>query len=136
MTISRSWKIGLCLTAIFLAGIVTGVMVTAKVVQSVIARRTGMEKWAEIVMKNYQRRLKLTPEQTQKLKPVFDQAAAELGKVRDNTATEIWAIMRQANQEVSRELTPGQEKIFDQMRQEFRAKMRERFHALPSADGR
>jgi Spy/CpxP family protein refolding chaperone len=118
----QNLKIIACLVAIFGAGIVTGSLVTLKVVKTVAEKRNNLDHWATNALKDYQTRLKLTPAQTDKLRPVFDQAATDLRRVRSDTMRDLFGVFRQINDQVSVDLTPEQQKRLEEMRKGFMAK--------------
>lgn len=124
----RHWKVILSLLAIFIAGTVTGSFLTVRAIR-MFANRNAMgpliplsPKWQSVAMKNYERRLKLTPEQMDKLRPAFEQAGNELGGVRTNTMTDVGMIIRRLNLQVEASLTPEQHDEFEKMREENRAR--------------
>lgn len=119
MSWTRHWKIGICLVAIFAAGAVTGAMVTVRVVKQYIARQSNLERWTASTMKDYERKLALTPEQAVKLKPVFEDAARELRDIRASSAAGTIQVLRRMNEDVGRELNPEQQKKLDDLKREF-----------------
>ena len=124
MSITRHWKIGVCLVAIFIAGAVTGAMITVRVAKNYIARQSNLERWAASALRDYEKRLNLTPEQAAKLRPVFDSTAKRLHEVRAETGRETLVVLRDMNDEVSRELTPDQQKRLEDIKKDFLARWR------------
>ena len=129
MSVLRHWKIGICLAAIFIAGAVTGAVVTVRVAKQYIARQNNLERWTAATMKDYERKLDLTPEQAEKLKPVFEQAARELRDVRTTSATSTIQVLRRMNEEVSHDLNPAQQKKMDDLKKEFLTRWRNQHNA-------
>jgi len=135
MSLGRHWKIGLCLVAIFAAGAVTGAMLTVRMVKAYIARQATLDRWAGNAMKDYQKKLDLTPAQAEKLKPVFEEAAKELREIRSNTTSNTIQVLRKMNEDVSRDLTPEQQKKLDEIKREFVARLRAQHNAKLPRDG-
>jgi Spy/CpxP family protein refolding chaperone len=131
MNVLRHWKILLSLVAIFLVGAVTGGLLTLQVVKHEIRKRTDPQTWATTTLKQFQQRLELSPEQADKLRPIFDQRAEDLKQIRNNTVRDLLLIVQETNEQVDRELTPEQQAKFDQLKQELRNQLRERFKARP-----
>ena len=130
MSFLRHWKIVFALCALFLVGAVTGSMLTIRVVkkklhEQELARQKLQETggWAMVTYKMYQERLKLTPEQEEKLKPAFTQAGEELRTIRRTTMRDIFGVIRTVNVEVEKELTPEQMEEFHKLREEIRERM-------------
>lgn len=132
MSFLRHWKIMLCLVAIFAAGAVSGGMVTLRLVKKAVGRNLNPDGWSSAAMQAYRKKLKLTPEQIQKIQPAMDQAAQEIRAIGGNTTMEIFSVVVQMNDKVAQELTPEQQKLFEEMKQEFRAKWKDRGAARPA----
>jgi uncharacterized membrane protein len=124
MSLLRHWKIGICLVAIFITGAVTGAMVTVRLAKQYIARQATLERWTASTMKDYERKLALTPEQSEKLRPVFEQAARELREVRATSASNTVQVLRRMNEDIGRDLTPAQQARLDDLKREFVSRWR------------
>ena len=131
MNFLRHWKIMLCLAAIFAAGLVSGSMVTLRIVKRAAGRSLNPDAWSAAAMQAYRKKLKLTPEQITRIQPAMDQAAQEIRTVGGNTRMEIFSVVIQMNDRIAQELTPEQQKLFEDMKQEFRAKWKDRAAARP-----
>jgi len=123
MSVLRHWKIVVALTGLFIVGVVTGSVMTVKVIKFFVAKnaRENIE-WPQTTFRDYQKRLKLTPEQQEKLRPVFMEAGSELRAIRRDAGLVYWRL----NRDVEKELTPEQQKEFEKIREELRAKFEER----------
>ncbi len=132
MSFLRHWKIMLCLAAIFVAGLVSGSLVTLRIVKKAAGRTLNPGAWSSAAMQAYRKKLKLTPEQIKKIQPAMDQAAQEIKAVAGNTRMEIFSVVVQMNDRVAQELTPEQQKLFEEMKQEFRAKWKDRAVTRPT----
>jgi len=129
------WKIILTMLAIFTAGTVTGSMVTVRVIKNVVTQRTAPDYWATGLMREYERRLELTPAQTPKVRAVVERAGSELRRVRTTVGTEIAQVVRAAQEDVARELTPEQLVKFGELRREQRQRFLQRLTDGPTPKG-
>jgi uncharacterized membrane protein len=120
MSFLRHWKIAVLLLALFVMGVVTGAALTVAIVKKKIAEN---DNWQVTTYRLYKQRLKLTPEQEEKLRPTFTLAGEELRAVRRETMRDIFGIIRRVNVEVEKELTPEQLVEFDKLREEIRTRM-------------
>ncbi len=120
MSFLRHWKIAVLLLALFVMGVVTGAALTVAIVKKKIAEN---DNWQGMTYRLYKQRLKLTPEQEEKLRPTFTLAGEELRAVRRETMRDIFGIIRRVNVEVEKELTPEQLVEFDKLREEIRTRM-------------
>lgn len=123
MSFLRHWKIAASLIALFIVGMVTGAVLTVAVVKK-IARDN--DNWPVATYRLYKKRLKLTPEQEQKLRPTFELAGEELRGIRRDTMHDIFEVIRRANVEIEKELTPEQKVEFDKLREDIRKHLEER----------
>jgi uncharacterized membrane protein len=124
MSILRHWKIVLCIGAIFVVGAITGGALTLKAVHTTILRtvvRNGLfGDWPNSTMKRLQARLKLRPEQVQKIRPILEDTGKELKGTTREAFGQIVSITTRNNEMVAQELDPEQRRIFDQMNEETR----------------
>jgi Spy/CpxP family protein refolding chaperone len=98
----RHWKIALCMAAIFVAGGVTGSVLTVRAVRAFVNRQATPEAWLTTMVRGYEKKLKLTSEQAQKLKPSFDQAGMELRRARASTMMDYVEIVQRLQEEIGR----------------------------------
>ncbi len=120
MNTSSRLKIVVSLMGIFVMGGITGNILSPR---KVVAESAPLiEKWPAATLKSYEDRLKLTPEQMEKLRPVFSETAVELKRVRAQTVAEIIRVKKQMNGKVAQELTPEQQVEFEKMLDEMRVK--------------
>ena len=122
----------LCLAAIFIAGIVSGSMITLRLVKKTAGRNLNPDGWSSAAMQAYRKKLKLTPEQITKIQPAMDQAAQEIRAIGGDARMEIFSVVVHMNDQVAQELTPEQQKLFEEAMQEFRAKWKDRAVARPA----
>ncbi|MBI3878755.1 MAG: hypothetical protein HY301_01655 [Verrucomicrobia bacterium] len=124
----RNWKVILSLVAIFLAGIVTGAVLTVRVVKSVADRNLNPEHWPASLVESYRHRLKLTPDQVENMRPAIEEGRQEWKQAMEQAIRTHVGIMRHLDEQMTPLLTDEQKKVQEQMREELRKKLRERFN--------
>ena len=123
------WKVSLSLVAIFLAGTVTGAVLTLRVVKRVAAEQARFERLPDQILARMKSRLALTPEQATRLQPAVEQAARELRELRKQAGASIAQTLNTLDTEIERELLPEQKPKFEQLRRDIRT----RLHLRPPA---
>jgi hypothetical protein len=126
MKMPTSFKVIASLVAIFVAGAVTGSVITFQVVKHVVNARTNPDQWSGRVLREYKHRLDLTPAQMDPIKPKMMTAGRELKFARTEFMQNYSAILRETNEAIFVALTPTQRKRFKQFRREQIGKMRAR----------
>jgi len=114
MNLSRHWKIIASLTGLFLFGAVSGAFITLTITR----QRAAEEKWAHTTLADYEARLHLTPEQVEKLRPLFKQTGGELRELRATTVVKLHATIRRMNDQIATELTSEQRQFFTEFLRE------------------
>ena len=122
----RQWKIVGSLTAIFIAGAVTGSVITFQVVKSIVRARSNPDQWSTRVMREYRHHLQLTPEQVDQIKPRMMEAHRQMKMTRSDLMQEHGQIYRQLHMEIMQVLTPEQRDAFRRLREKKMARFRER----------
>lgn len=123
----RNWKVILSIMAIFIAGTVTGAVLTLRVVKAV-AKNQMPERWPASLIEMYQRRLHLTPEQLEKIRPAVEEGRKDWQEAMRQTMQTHFGVMRRINEQLVPLLDEDQKRKQEQMRDEMRKKMRERFN--------
>ncbi len=123
MSLSRRWKISLVLVAIFVAGAISGSVLTIITVKRFVDRGRGPEIWTGAMMRLYKEELQLTPEQEAHLRPMMEEAGRELHVTRQHAIMESGFVIRRMNDAIEKELTPEQKVRFDKLRAELRARL-------------
>jgi Spy/CpxP family protein refolding chaperone len=123
MTRSRSWKVILYATLIFVAGLFIGALAGPHVLRTFLRPPTPAEMSRHILAR-LQSRLSLTPEQTAQIKPLVEQTASEIDAIREATTKQISDRIAEANSKTATFLTPEQKAKLDQMAAERRERMR------------
>jgi Spy/CpxP family protein refolding chaperone len=127
MTKTRSWKVILYATLIFVAGLFIGVLAGPRMLRTFLRPPTPAEMSSHILAR-LQSRLSLTPEQTAQIKPLVEQTASDIDTIREATTKQISDRIAEANAKTATFLTPEQKAKLDQMAAERRERMR---HASP-----
>lgn len=121
----RHWKVVLALVALFLLGAATGTVVTLKVVKRVIEGRTNPERMSQSLLQEYQRRLRLTPEQIERIRPILQRTGREMGELRSEMAGRTFQVIRLSHEEIAAELQPEQREEFARVNREMRERFRQ-----------
>ncbi len=124
MRILRHWKAILGLSAIFGAGFFTGA-IGLLIVAINHPQPDQLNRWANQRFKEYERRLKLTPDQKVKIKPMVQEARDQIRAVVRNGVEQTVPILDKAHAQVSPELTPKQREEFDKIHREMVDRLRE-----------
>ncbi len=110
------WKIVLSLIAIFIAGSVTGGLLTIAIVKHEVRRQSDPNQWVQLTMQRWKSRLRLTPAQEDKLKPIVETTVSELRTLRTNDLRQNDEIFSRAQARIDPELTPDQRERLKKMR--------------------
>lgn len=125
MKLLRHWKLILGLGAIFGAGVCTGAITAVAVIVHLVNKPEPMKQWVDSRLKELDARLKLTPEQREKIRPIVEKASARFRKIGATAFDEIIVTAKETHEEVANELNSEQRTEFDKYRQEVIAKLRE-----------
>ena len=121
----RHWKVVLALVALFLLGAATGTVITLKVVKRVIEGRTNPERMSQSLLQEYQRRLRLTPEQIERIRPILQRTGREMWGLRTEMAGRTFQVIRLSHEEIAAELQPEQREEFARVNKEMRERYRQ-----------
>jgi hypothetical protein len=117
------FKIILALAAIFALGVASGSLVTARLrpaPAAVPAHAVPEERWQALTLADYEHRLSLTPDQVEKLKPIFGLTRRKLSTLRANTTERVGELLRDMNAQVAQELGDSQRAKLSALLQERR----------------
>jgi len=120
-----TWKIGLALLVIFLAGAGVG-WVAGR--QALFARQKAMSRpgfWDGMVLNRMEERLGLTAEQKSALEPMVKETAQRLQAQRRRAALEQTQTVKRFYEEVEPHLTTEQRERIERYRQQMREKWRD-----------
>jgi len=96
------WKVVLTLIAIFVAGGVTGGFLTIRAMKYETPRRSELPPEMPFAVDRWRARLRLTPEQDPKLRPIAQQRDNELRNLYALNLREIDGILDRAQDRMSR----------------------------------
>lgn len=123
----KPWKLVLLLTGIFLAGSVVGGFVSLAVARSMVRERLAPEMWGPNRLKMIEKRLQLTPEQVERLKPIIRRDVEELTKLRQQGFQEARRVVERMEKDIASVLTPEQAVKYEKLNAELREKARRMF---------
>jgi Spy/CpxP family protein refolding chaperone len=129
----RRWKIILTLVAIFLAGAVTGGVFALGVARKALNRQINPGRWPASLLEAYQKRLQLTPEQIEQLRPVIEDSRREWANTVRSAVNSYAGIIRRLDEQLKPLLTPEQLAEHERLREEMRARFRRQFRERPAA---
>ena len=120
MTTLALAKVSLCFAAVFAAGGVTGVAVTLKRANDPAIRAQVEARWIEKRRLEDARRLELTPEQVEQLKPLYTELLSDVRGVRERAASDLLEAARRQGRGMWEHLTPEQQQRLLQLAAERR----------------
>lgn len=123
---SLRWRVALGLFVVFLAGAASGFLASAWQTRQKFDKRHRVVLKGDRMMRHFQRHLELTPEQRQKVEPIFDQTAARLQEIRAETGRRVSETMEQSRREIAPHLTPEQRVRMEEMKERRRRKIHRR----------
>jgi hypothetical protein len=118
MILFRHWKMIIGLMAIFGAGVGTGGVGTILLLQRIFSKPLATQRWADDKLADLDRKLKLSPEQKAKIRPIIVTAAERLKAIGGEASDQIIVTAVQAHADVAKELTPEQTIEFNKLRKQ------------------
>src|SRR5436190_6415090 len=118
MILFRHWKMIIGLMAIFGAGVGTGGVGTILLLQRIFSSPVATQRWAADKLADLDRKLKLSPEQKTKIRPIIVTAAERLRAIGGDAYGQILTTAEQAHEDVAKELTPEQKVEFSKLRKQ------------------
>jgi hypothetical protein len=120
------WKIVFALIATFVAGAVTGNLLTSRAIRDAIPRTQQSRSSSPIGMKDALRsELRLKPEQAEKINPILRQMSDEIGNLHSLALREIEGILSRGQDRMNPILQPDQRTRLQQFIEEYRQLVRE-----------
>ena len=129
MSNSRTIRVILYAVLIFLAGAVTGALLTPWLSQESF-RPPEPKQLSAHMLKHLHEELHLSDEQLTKIKPLVEKTGADLETIRRETLRKVLDRLAQTNKQISALLTPEQRAQFDKMEAEHRKRIHEHHHFL------
>lgn len=115
-------KIIVCLAALFLLGGVCGAVLSVRWARQAAQRAHWEDRWIQERMSEDAARLKLTPEQIEQARPLYDQMLADIRRIREDAGRSIIEAGAQHARNLAQVLTPGQQQDFQKLSEERRAR--------------
>lgn len=131
MTKPARWKVIAYATALFLAGALSGVMVTYHKPETQPLKVDRQGEIADHIRQRLKTTLALTPEQAQKVDPAIQKTAAELETIHRDCLDRISASLDQMHVQIAPELSADQKEKLKQMTVERREVMRKKYNYSP-----
>jgi hypothetical protein len=126
------WKISLYLVALFLAGVVTGAIITAQIGRHIMMHVMQPDAMAAHWEHDLETRLNLTPAQAQKIAPIIADRMKNFGSLLHD---QMSLALSNCNARIALELTPEQKIKFAEIEKEQQAFIHSPFgHGPPPAD--
>ncbi len=119
----KPWKLVLLLSGIFLAGAVTGGVVLTRYHRREAQLGNRPEQWGPDRLNLLARRLDLSPEQIEQLRPIVKRNMDELNRLRSYAMLETHRVLQRMEADIAAELTPGQKEKFAKLTEEIRRRM-------------
>jgi hypothetical protein len=116
MRFLRHWKMVMGLMAIFGAGVGTGGIGTIVALRRIFTRPQPQETWVNARLGDLERRLKISPEQKQRIRPIVESASLRIRDIGGDSYERIMSVAQETLVEISRELTPEQQDEFSRLR--------------------
>ncbi len=139
----KPWKVILLLVGIFAAGGVAGGFVGREFARK--KKDSGqhtplpVEQWAPEQLRRLVQRLQLTPEQSERLRPILRRDMEDLGRNRGQYLSESRRIIERMEKDIADQLTPEQKAEYEKIKQEraerFRRMTQDRKNR-PDGEGR
>lgn len=126
------WQIVVSLVVIFLAGSITGALFTIAIAKHEVRRQSDPTQWFQLTMQRWKTRLRLTPAQEEKLKPIVQETVEELRTLRASDLRQTDEILARARTRIEPELTPEQRVRLQKM-QEARKRRLQEWLNIPAA---
>lgn len=105
-----------CLIALVLASALAGGLLGRRLARAEQRRQDNPETWNQSALRTFDRTVRPTPEQRQKIEAYLAQAVGELKAIRADTIARSTNVLWQLVRQVEQELTPAQREAFEQMK--------------------
>ena len=128
MNEALKWKLIAGFLLVFIAGGLTGAFVAAATTRHYLFAAGHHGVSAERMRERLKSELNLTPEQTAKISPILDRAAADLQQIRKDTAHRVRDVFANTHNQIAADLTPEQRTKLEQMRERHRRMLRHPHH--------
>ena len=117
---NSKWKLLLYLAVIFVAGGVTGAVVSARNTRQKFFAPPKPAEISAHMLKRLEKKLELTPVQVTRIQPLIARSAQAFDAIHAESFRKIGRVFEDLNQQIAAELTPEQRSRLDQMDRERR----------------
>ncbi len=131
--VKRSWKVIPALVAIFLAGGISGFLLAAVVVKQSAQRMARPEFWQARTMERMERRLDLTDEQKEQVRPILESTSVRIFEHYRDASMQSWQEVRVLFEELDTILDAEQQAKVEETRERIRKRVEAR-GLLPRED--
>ncbi|MBI2815186.1 MAG: hypothetical protein HYX71_12990 [Opitutae bacterium] len=133
---NQPWKVVVVLIGIFVAGGVTGGLVTLRVIRERFNKRPVPEEWAPRQLKRLVDRLALTPEQQEQIRPIVRHHMEQLNRLRTQSLADTQMRVEIMQRDIAQKLTPEQRAKFERINRELREAREKQERARRANGGR
>ena len=112
----KHWKITVCLLALVAVSVAIGGVLGFNYARRLAQKRFDPTTWHVRAMQGLEKKLKLTPEQKQRVQAQLDAAVKELRVIHNDTVGHASAVINVLLGHIENELSPEQREIFNTMR--------------------
>jgi Spy/CpxP family protein refolding chaperone len=123
------WRIIALLAGIFLAGAAAGSVVTFRLAQREVRQRTNPESWVDATLRRWDRRLHLTNQQREQIRPILEDVVHEMRELRRRDLAETDALVNRAQINIEPQLDAKQRATLHKMQEQRRRRI-ERANAI------
>jgi hypothetical protein len=124
MRLLRHWKMILGLGALYGAGFVTGVVALVLVAVR-HPNPDNLGYWADFRLNQYEKRLKLAPDQKAKIKPIVENTRNQIHAIVRLSCEQAMPVLDDAHKKIEAELTPQQRPEFEKISHEVLQRLRD-----------
>lgn len=124
MRVLRHWKMIIGLAALYGAGCVTGVVLLLWVAVHNPSPES-LNRWVNVRLNEYEKRLKLTPQQKEKIKPIVQNTREQVQAIARVSLEQTLPVLEDAHNKIEVELTPAQHKEFEKISHEVLQRLRD-----------
>ena len=133
MTRKLKWALTVGVLMVFAAGVATGMFVGARRAHDVLAFKHHRHM-GERMRTHLTRELELTPEQLEKLSPIFDDTSRRLQEIRSESGRRVGETLREAHAAMAPHLTPEQRERAATMKMRHKRHLRRRGSHPPDGE--
>jgi hypothetical protein len=125
----RHWKLIVAFLVVFVAGGVAGSAGTAVFIHHAITRALNPKIWSANVLGDLQGKLHLTPAQHARIEAALNDAGPEFKAAYERTVADFGHTIVALQARIDAELDPEQRRIHDELKAEFRRRLKAEFNA-------